>query len=144
MNGRRVFGGLGGWIAGSAAASLIVLGAGTARAHDEFERAFKYESGRIAANVAASAGLAVLGGLLYGPGPAYYPPRPVVYAPPPPPVYYAPVPVYYYPAPGYYAQPYYYGQGHHHHRGCGHGGYGYARVGGGHGHGRGHGGHWGD
>jgi hypothetical protein len=135
-----------GWIAASAAVGLIALGAGPAQAKDEFEHAFKYESGRIAANIAAGAGLAVLGGLMYGPGyyPYPYPPRPA-YVPvaPPPPVYgYA-----YYGAPVYYPGPYYYGgHGHHDHHGCGHhGGHGYS----GHhykgrGHGHGHGRHWDD
>ncbi len=71
MLGRRVFGGLGSWIAGSAAASLIVLGAGSAAAKNEFEHGFKDEAGRIAAHAAVGAGFAVLGGLLHGP--AYYP-----------------------------------------------------------------------
>lgn len=147
MLGRTVFGGMKGWIAASAAAGVIALGAGPAQAKDEFEHAFKYESGRIAANIAAGAGLAVLGGLVYGPGYYPYPPRPA-YVPvaPPPPAYgygYYGAPVYYYPAP------YYYGH-HHHHEGCGHGGgYGYGYYGGGHGHkhrghGRGHGRHWDD
>jgi hypothetical protein len=144
MLGRTVFGGVKGWIAASAAAGLIALGAGPAQAKDEFEHAFKYESGRIAANIAAGAGLAVLGGLIYGPGYYPYPPRPayVPVAPPPPAYGYA-----YYGAPVYYPGPYYYeGYGHHHHHGCGHsGGHGYyGRHYRSRGHGHGHGGHWDD
>ncbi len=139
---------MGSWVACAAAAGMIVLGSGSADAKDEFEHAFKYEAGRIAANVAAGAGLAVLGGLVYGPG--YHPPHPV-YAPyPPPPAYGygyygAPAGYYYYPPPHY--------QEHHHDhhgRGCnGHGGHGYRGRGnhyqrGGYGHGR-HGRHgWDD
>jgi hypothetical protein len=146
MLGRTVFGGVKGWIAASAAAGAIALAAGPARASEEFERAFKYESGRIAANIAAGAGLAVLGGLVYGPGYYPYPPRPayVPVAPPPPAYGYA---YYAVPAPVYYPGPYYYGghYGHHHHHGCGHGG-GHGYYGRGHRkhHGHGHGGDWDD
>jgi hypothetical protein len=63
------------WPVGIVGAALIALGAGTAQASDEFEHAFKYEAGRIAAHYAYGIGGAVLGGLIYGPyGRPYGPP----------------------------------------------------------------------
>jgi hypothetical protein len=92
-------------------AALLWMPPATARANDEFERAFKFELGRIAAHEAVHAGKHVLGEILFG-HPGYYGPAPVPA--------YGPYPAYVaYPAP-YYGPPVYYGQpykhrGHHRH-----------------------------
>ncbi|UCE85969.1 MAG: hypothetical protein JSU66_16860 [Deltaproteobacteria bacterium] len=66
-----------GLVAALAAAALVLLVGAGAQAKDEFEHAFKYELGRIAAHEAVYAGKTLLGAVLLG-----YPPGAVpVYAP---------------------------------------------------------------
>jgi hypothetical protein len=53
--------------AAGAVAGLLLLSPAPAIAKDEFERAFKYELGRIAAHEAVGVGRAILGSVIYGP-----------------------------------------------------------------------------
>lgn len=57
----------GGIAAAGVVAGLLLLAPSAATAKDEFEDAFKYELGRIAAHEAVGLGRAVLGAIIYGP-----------------------------------------------------------------------------
>jgi hypothetical protein len=123
-----------------AACAALVLAAAPARAGDEFDRAFKYELGRIAAHSAVHAGAHIVGAVVGYPHPPVYrvPPR-VIHVPHyvsygPPPYYYAGYADSdsdsdsdYYGHPYKYKYKYKYKSKHHHHHhrhrhyhGCGH------------------------